>query len=489
MWGDTAGDPRAGKTHALAYVKDTCGVMDNGPSSIEEADRNARELIEEEEKEKEKADKKRQKKKRQKDRIRQQKLQESAKAQDGDPVPTSGTINNDYVATIPAVVTPDPACPRVSEVLTSATVNNDCVAVESAVVVDADAVSTDASDSGNEDDLDLGSSFVRKVQIKMENKPKRERKNRSKEPSRDKVLDRSQESVCDEQETCAKDQAPIPNNGSRVSQYNIQSSMDLANIGNNLASKGLFKESLSYFAEAIKLNPVEYRFLGNRSYSYERIGSFKEALQDAEKALELQPRFIKGHFRKGRALKGLKRYSEAVAAFQQVLLCDGNHVEAAAETTQCQQEMMKCTKEKTQKTSPMSLPATQSNSVGCNKVFVARNVSYTRADGKKSAPAPTLNLPLARPPPASTHSKLYPVWVGNVTDKITENILRSHFEPFGPIHSMRILYSRTCAFINYTSKDAAEFAFRTLQGLIIEGTTFVLQLRNPEHTNGNVGGM
>ncbi|CAH2299073.1 oocyte zinc finger -like [Pelobates cultripes] len=88
--------------------------------------------------------------------------------------------------------------------------------------------------------------------------------------------------------------------------------------------------------------------------------------------------------------------------------------------------------------------------------------------------------------PPKRSSKLYPVWVGNVTNKITENILRGKFEQFGPIHSMRILYSRTCAFINFTAKQDAERAFRALQGLNVEDTTFVLQLRNPEHSDLNV---
>ncbi|PIO23917.1 hypothetical protein AB205_0192910, partial [Aquarana catesbeiana] len=117
-----------------------------------------------------------------------------------------------------------------------------------------------------------------------------------------------------------------------------------------------------------------------------------------------------------------------------------------------------------------------------NKLFVPRNIYNTKYDPSKlvleaAARGPTPNIASN----AVIHSKLYPIWVGNVTNKITEDVLRSKFEPFGLIHSIRILYGRTCAFINYTSKESAEAAFSSLQGVNVEGTTFVLQLRNPEH--------
>ncbi|CAN2390246.1 tetratricopeptide repeat, partial [Pristimantis euphronides] len=225
------------------------------------------------------------------------------------------------------------------------------------------------------------------------------------------------------------------------------------------------------------------RFLGNRSYSYQHIGRHQEALQDAEKSLELQPHFIKGHFRKGKALKGLKRYAEAIKAFQQVLSCDLNHIEAAQEVAECQQKLQELktrTQEGLPKLIPLSLQPTPQSAVvhnSSNKVIIPRTVVYTRSSGGHSA---------ARLQPAS--SRLYPVWVGNITGRVTEAGLRSCFAVFGAVHSLRILYSRNCAFVNFTSKASAESAFRALQGMNIEGTTVVLQLRNPEHSNLSAGG-
>ncbi|XP_073506185.1 tetratricopeptide repeat protein 31 [Phyllobates terribilis] len=423
----------------------------------EQADKNAEELLEEEKREKEKADKKRLKKKRQKDRKRQQKLKEEEQPAGENLAPVDGTR----------------------------------------AALDPDVAQDDIGELGNEDSLDLGSSFVRQAQKKMENKPKPERKERNKEVLRERQRDKSQDSVqenTDLQVEKVKTSPPAAQgNGRAMDHYNVQQSVDLASIGNNLACGRRYLEALHYYTEAIRLNPSDYRFLGNRSYSYERVGRYQEALQDAERSLELHPHFIKGHFRKGKALKGLKRYSEAIIAFQQVLSCDLNRAEAAQEVADCHQKLqelsMAARKIPLSNTPLGFLPTPQSfaGENNSNKVFIPRNLVYTRSNKGQSVPKTAAqNPPAAKPVPAS--STLYPVWVGNITSKITEDVLRSQFAVFGAIHSLRILYSRTCAFINFTSKNAAEAAFRALQGLNIEGTTFLLQLRNPEHSKLNLGG-
>ncbi|KAM9330224.1 tetratricopeptide repeat protein 31, partial [Gastrophryne carolinensis] len=388
----------------------------------EEADRNARKLLEEEEREKERANKKRLKKKRQKDRRRQQKLQEASKENAETPPNANRAPPGDEEAS--------------------------------------------AQSSASEEDLDLGSTFVLKAQKKMAAKPRPERRERAKERPQERAQERPKGSAPQRSQERAPPAKPHPapprpvlhNNIIKMDileRYKIQESMDLANIGNNMANSERFSESLQLYTEALKINPSEYRFLGNRSYSYERLGQYTEALRDAELALELKPGFLKGYFRKGKALKGLKRYSEAIAAFQQVLVCDVNHVEAAQEITQCQKklkESITSTRVKILSNAPLTPPATPpAPPPGQNqKVFVSRNIY-----NKKSTAAVDPKPP-ATTPPKATPSKFFPIWVGNVTTKITEDILSSIFEPIGPVHSIRVLHGRTCAFINYTNKEAAE---------------------------------
>lgn len=56
------------------------------------------------------------------------------------------------------------------------------------------------------------------------------------------------------------------------------------------------------------LNSVYYslRLFGNRSLCFERMQQYENALRDADLALFMEPNWIKGLFRKGKALCGLK---------------------------------------------------------------------------------------------------------------------------------------------------------------------------------------
>lgn len=49
-----------------------------------------------------------------------------------------------------------------------------------------------------------------------------------------------------------------------------------------------------------------FRLFGNRSLCYERMQQYENAFRDADIALSLEPKWVKGLFRKGKALCGLK---------------------------------------------------------------------------------------------------------------------------------------------------------------------------------------
>lgn len=49
-----------------------------------------------------------------------------------------------------------------------------------------------------------------------------------------------------------------------------------------------------------------HRLFGNRSFCFEKMQEYMKALTDAELSLSMCPGWVKGLFRKGRALAGLK---------------------------------------------------------------------------------------------------------------------------------------------------------------------------------------
>ncbi|XP_053885494.1 tetratricopeptide repeat protein 31 isoform X1 [Malaclemys terrapin pileata] len=457
--------------------------------TAEEAEKNAKELVAEEERVKRKAEKKRLKKKRQKDRKRQEKLEQELKPKpemksnepclNGD-AEEEGAMTSLWKGPLdssPSWRNPSKApAPRRGE-------------GARAQVRSADM----STEEETEDELDLSSTFVSKAQRKVGVKPLAPRKEKApraerKEPER-------------------KPQQEVPRPGQVVS--GVDPSTVLAGYGYEAAARGCFQEAVLFFTEAVKLNPREHRLFGNRSYCYERMQQYDKALSDAHVALSLLPGWPKGFFRKGKALMGLQRYAEAESTFLELLRLDRSHADAAAQLETCQVQLILENGFSGERSLPMepSLGAMESQLAGSGEPARSWSpgssgcaegdedgesgfVTITNSRSRGKGPAQQGLRASGRETPASTRHPVatahqarewYAVWVGNVTPRITQKLLRSCFEGFGPIHSVRMLPEKYCAFINYTKKEAAEAAYAALQGAEVEGTKFVLQLKHPDH--------
>ncbi|NXU53502.1 TTC31 protein, partial [Turnix velox] len=260
------------------------------------------------------------------------------------------------------------------------------------------------------------------------------------------------------------------------------SSSLLTGRGNEAAQKGHYAEAVQAFTEAIKLNPKEHRFFGNRSYCYEKLQCYEEALRDAEMSLGLQPEWPKGFFRKGKALRGLKRYAEAASTFEELLRQDSGNVEAVAQLEACQALL--------QVSPGLAIPALPIEPVSYSGEWMRGSSQDTSRSGFVSGMSSRNQMrgqgqatgsSQQTLPPFHPARDCYPLWVGNITSRISEKMLRSSFSPFGEISFIRMLPERRCAFINYKQKVAAEAAFGLMQDAELEGSRLVLQLKHPCH--------
>lgn len=85
---------------------------------------------------------------------------------------------------------------------------------------------------------------------------------------------------------------------------------------------GSFRDAIVYYTRALRFTPYNEKLLCNRSAGYLKISKCQLALDDALKAEEIEPRWAKVFFRKGQALRGLKRFDESLAAFGEGLAID-----------------------------------------------------------------------------------------------------------------------------------------------------------------------
>ncbi|KAL0275130.1 UNVERIFIED_CONTAM: hypothetical protein PYX00_003087 [Menopon gallinae] len=82
-------------------------------------------------------------------------------------------------------------------------------------------------------------------------------------------------------------------------------------------------------------------------------------------------------------------------------------------------------------------------------------------------------MPKLEPPEDKTVTTLY---VGNLSDRITEKDLQDHFYQYGEIRSITVLAKQQCAFVQFTSRSAAELAAeRTFNKLILCGRRMTIR--------------
>ncbi|NXD87731.1 TTC31 protein, partial [Halcyon senegalensis] len=258
--------------------------------------------------------------------------------------------------------------------------------------------------------------------------------------------------------------------------------------GNEAAQQGRYAEAVQAFTRALQLNPREHRLFGNRSFCLEKLWRYEEALRDAQESLRLQPGWPKGLFRKGKALRGLQRYAEATSTFEELLRCGGADAEAATQLQACRALLPVSVPQVPPRCPPQSPhPATLAPLAGpqasgrCQDtntsgfITVVGSRSQARGQGRPAASS-TQALP-----PTHPARDCYPLWVGNVTPRISEKVLQGAFGRFGEIRFIRLLPGRHCAFVNYVRKKAAEAAYAAMQDAELEGSRLLLQLKHPSH--------
>ncbi|KAM3862966.1 uncharacterized protein ACN63O_012871 [Diretmus argenteus] len=239
------------------------------------------------------------------------------------------------------------------------------------------------------------------------------------------------------------------------SDTGIKKSTSLTEKGIKLVQEGQYSQAVSMFTEAIRYDPKDYRFFGNRSYCYSCLEQYPQALADAERSIQLAPDWPKGHFRKGSALMGMKKYSEAEKAMEQVLKLDKDCEEAVNDLFNCKVlQLMELGFEELQSVLLLEKFSTvQAVLASCPDVARAGSQDSVVQPG---SPCPSL-------------------WVGNVTTELTEKHLWDLFKTYGEIDSIRVLHERFCAFVNFKNANMAARAMEKLNGYSIENTRLVVR--------------
>ncbi|XP_061742519.1 uncharacterized protein si:dkey-33c12.4 isoform X2 [Nerophis ophidion] len=282
-----------------------------------------------------------------------------------------------------------------------------------------------------------------------------------------------------------------------VEEY-MQESAKLAEFGNCWATAGRHDQAIRCFTEAIKLNPKEWKLFGNRSFCYEKTQQYDKALNDAEIALLMEPMWVKGLFRKAKALCGLKRYNDASKVYKEVLKLDGSRREAkeALNHTQMLQLMEMGF---TQEESTEALQSHDTLEAAINALFDCDRPPCPAAgadeqDGEwmvqQANKPPTRGAKEVRSSAQSQgktrqKSDVFQVWVGYLAPTVTYRMLYELFSRVGPVYKVKMLLDQQTAYINYAREEDCAEAIRRIHGMTLEGST--LEVRSPIRSNAEPG--
>eukprot|EP01091_Cochliopodium_minus_P001145 TRINITY_DN1101_c0_g1_i1.p1 TRINITY_DN1101_c0_g1~~TRINITY_DN1101_c0_g1_i1.p1 ORF type:complete len:350 (+),score=119.16 TRINITY_DN1101_c0_g1_i1:45-1094(+) len=125
-----------------------------------------------------------------------------------------------------------------------------------------------------------------------------------------------------------------------------------------------YSEALEFYNKAIN-NQEKDEFYVNRSNCHQKLGNKKEALEDANKSLQLNPQNSKAHFRKGMALFDLENYKEAKQSFEQAVKLNPSQSTWETWIKKCKAELNETTTSNTTTTTNTNtndnIPSTNTN--------------------------------------------------------------------------------------------------------------------------------
>ncbi|XP_076830097.1 uncharacterized protein LOC143476039 isoform X2 [Brachyhypopomus gauderio] len=452
--------------------------------TAEEAAKIGQELVDEEERRKEKAEKKRQKKMRQQERRRKEKLEKENAEKAANKQVNPGPVKSKPV---------DGKCENKNQ-------------SDNTVVSSGDDEEEEESVADEQEELDLNSCFVtnaaaiakRKIEHKLKferKKPENSKQRRAQQRSAARPENKEEEQ--EEKEEVNREESEEAGNDV------IIKSMELAVMGNAYAQSGNLHMAVRCFNDAVKHNPKEYKLFGNRSFCHEKLQQYEEALRDADIALSLNPTWIKGLYRKGKALVGLKKYYEACLTYKEILKLDSSCTDAAQELMRVQIMWlmeMGFTREQSsnaliihgtvEKASEAlsgiqgSIAAAPMSSEVCVEeewISLERNPQHHKVP-IKAAPQ-NQNQPGSSSGAKPSSSELFPIWVGHLVPGITSLKIRELFSRIGPVSSIKVLSDKRCAFVNYTNREDCAKAIQEMHGYALAGTCLAVRYPDKIHTH------
>lgn len=116
---------------------------------------------------------------------------------------------------------------------------------------------------------------------------------------------------------------------------------ELKVLANEAFKANKFAQSIDLYSKAIDLNSQNAVYWANRAFAHTKLEEYGSAVQDATKAIEIDPTYSKGYYRRGAAYLAMGKFKDALKDFQQVKKIRPNDPDATKKLKECEKAVQK----------------------------------------------------------------------------------------------------------------------------------------------------
>ncbi|KAF9589769.1 hypothetical protein IFM89_028678, partial [Coptis chinensis] len=120
-------------------------------------------------------------------------------------------------------------------------------------------------------------------------------------------------------------------NGVESANLDIARAEERKVLANDAFKARKYSQAIDLYSEAIGLNSENAVYWANRAFAHTKLEEYGSAIQDATRAIEVDPKYSKGYYRRGAAYLAMGKFKDALKDFQQVKRICPNDPDAAKE--------------------------------------------------------------------------------------------------------------------------------------------------------------
>ncbi|CAI7811634.1 unnamed protein product [Closterium sp. NIES-54] len=120
------------------------------------------------------------------------------------------------------------------------------------------------------------------------------------------------------------------------SSLDVKRSEEIKEAANRAFQEHKFLRAVDLYSDAIQLNESNAILWANRAFAHTKIEEYGSAVEDAAKAIELNPSYVKGYYRRGTAYLAMGKFKDALKDFKQAAKIAPRDPDARKKLKECE---------------------------------------------------------------------------------------------------------------------------------------------------------